>query len=234
MSVVTVAEKIRRANASVSGLDRSFKISPSPSRGAHDDKSEATAEKEAGALLNRVLGRIGLVTTPMIQLMPCIPDERASDIALSLAVAAAANLGRALLIDVTHVAVQTTQAGSAASALMTARDVFVPALHHAHIGPFLLDRRNGNDNIQHTLAAAAKSFRLLVLDCPSAKASPESLALAHLCSGTVLIVHAGRTRIADVLAASREIESAGGRVLGTVLTQVPQRLPAWINPEAAA
>jgi hypothetical protein len=36
------------------------------------------------------------------------------------------------------------------------------------------------------------------------------------------------------LAASREIESAGGRVLGTVLTRVPQRLPAWINPEAAA
>jgi Mrp family chromosome partitioning ATPase len=186
---------------------------------------------ETVALLARILARVGYEATPMVQFVPCAPGERAHGMALDIAIAAAKHLGRTLLINAVEpqqaALVQTDDQGGG---LPTIRDVFVPALHHMHLDASVLDRRGGGDRMRALLSAAARSFRLIAMDCLAARENPNTLALASLCRGSVLVVRANYTQLADVRAAARDIEAAQGKLLGTVLTQVPDSLPTWFDP----
>jgi Mrp family chromosome partitioning ATPase len=122
------------------------------------------------------------------------------------------------------------EANQQVSGLPTVRDVFIPALHHLQLDAPVLDRRGGGDRTRALLGEAIRSFRLLAVDCLAASESPNTLSLAPMCSGTVLVVLAGATQLADVRAAAHDIEAAQGRVLGTTLARVPNSLPSWFDP----
>jgi Mrp family chromosome partitioning ATPase len=184
------------------------------------------------ALLVRILARTGLSGAPIIQIMPCEAGGQAADVALNLTTVSASRLGRTLLIDATTVkaAAQEHAFELRPAILPTVRDVFIPALHHAHLGISLGDRRHSDEVMRAALSATARSFRLLAVTCPSVRESPAALALSPLCSGTLLVVRAGHTLLQDVQAAARDVQAAKGHVLGTVLTQAPPNLPHWLDP----
>ncbi len=200
-------------------------------------KSIRVADVESAALLSRILALTGQASTPIIQFMPCSADQRASDTVLKFAVASATCIGRTLLLDATNWSSQERESALANIAtgstrgtmLSTARDAFVPALHHAQLVHRGHSRYADRESINEMLTSSLKSFRLIALDCLSPSLCPTSLALAPCCSGTIIVVHAGVTLMSNVLAASRDIGTAGGHVLGTVLTNIPHLAPAWFD-----
>jgi Mrp family chromosome partitioning ATPase len=50
-----------------------------------------------------------------------------------------------------------------------------------------------------------------------------------LVDGVVLVVEANRTRREQIVYAERNIESAGGRILGHVLNKRTYAIPAWFH-----
>lgn len=78
------------------------------------------------------------------------------------------------------------------------------------------------------LDAARQVFPIIVLDCPPPSESPESLALARCCDGTVLVVGAGEASRSRVLQTRADIERAGGQVLGCVLNKARSYAPRWL------
>jgi hypothetical protein len=155
--------------------------------------------------------------TPIYQLASCSVDDDVSDLATGLAQASAVLVGRTLFVRI-----EAPLLGRLHPALPTngpILDAFLPRLHHFRIdagvaagmlpdGPARQDR----------LVTLASQFRLIVVastDCAT------SMALAPLCTGTVLVVRAGRTQLASVRATAAGIVASGGRILGTVLGMAP-------------
>lgn len=63
----------------------------------------------------------------------------------------------------------------------------------------------------------------------AALVDPYALILADSVPGVVLVVRSGRTRLADAGRAKSLIESAGGSILGVVMTHRQTYLPAWLD-----
>ena len=210
--------------------------------------SEAAADY--AALLDHVLARTGIAGTPVLQFLPCQGDGVAPEIARGLALCAAGSLGRTLCVTASHGAAGAN--GPPGAELATERDPFMPALHHASLPGGIFDRHATEQPVTTWLEAASHAFRLVVIDCAAPRAPgpspapappwpgrvrfgaapppcPPARRPAPLCSGTILLVQAGRTRLAHVQATAAELVQIGGTVLGTVLARVPGRLPRWLR-----
>ena len=70
-------------------------------------------------------------------------------------------------------------------------------------------------------------FRYIGVDCPALSSSSDVLGLAPLVDGVVLVVEAGRTTKQQIRNAERQIEGAGGKIMGLILNK--RRYPV---PEA--
>jgi Mrp family chromosome partitioning ATPase len=68
----------------------------------------------------------------------------------------------------------------------------------------------------------------VALDCPSLASSTDALSLAPLVDGIVLIVEADSTTKAQIRSAERQLEAAGGTILGMVLNKRRYPIPNFI------
>jgi hypothetical protein len=71
-------------------------------------------------------------------------------------------------------------------------------------------------------------FQYLAIDCPALGTSSDVLGLAPLVDGIVLVVEADRTRKSQIRNAERQIEAAGGKLLGLVLNKRRYPVPDYI------
>jgi len=160
--------------------------------------------------------------TPIYQFTACSVKDDVTDIPAGLAHAAAVLVGRTLLLRTDAPLSGRFQPMSAARKPLS--DAFLPGLFH-----FRMDAGVAAGAIQdgverpEGLDALASKFRLIVVDSADFGAS---IALAPLCTGTVLVVLAGRTQVAAVRSVAAYIESVGGRILGTVLGGMTARAAA--------
>ena len=70
-------------------------------------------------------------------------------------------------------------------------------------------------------------FQYVAIDCPALSASNDVLSLAKLVDGIVLVVEAQRTSKSQIRNAERQIEAAGGRVLGSILNKRRYPIPDY-------
>jgi hypothetical protein len=187
------------------------------------------------SLLARIVTEQPTAETPCVQFMTCQPGDRACRIAFGTAHAAATILGRTLLLNTRLDDPCDPSARAAGHQLEqtaggTFPDAFVQRLYHRQLfcndaDLALLYGRSRKD----ALLAIAAPFRLVVIDAGDVADGPAAEGLAPFCLGTVLVVAAGRASQARVNNAGRLISAAGGRVVGTVLTDAPADLPRWIK-----
>jgi capsular exopolysaccharide synthesis family protein len=78
------------------------------------------------------------------------------------------------------------------------------------------------------LKSAREKFDYIILDTPPIIQFSESRVISSLTDGTILIVESGRTRKQVALKAKKDIEAAGGKVLGVVLNRQKYIIPKWL------
>lgn len=76
--------------------------------------------------------------------------------------------------------------------------------------------------------AVRNDFAITVLDTPAAMTTPDSVALSRFCDGTILVVRAETVKATLVESAKREIERAGGQLIGAVLNRRRMYIPDWL------
>jgi capsular exopolysaccharide synthesis family protein len=68
----------------------------------------------------------------------------------------------------------------------------------------------------------------VLFDCPPVNSYSDSISMAHIADGIVLVVQAEKTRWETVRSAQERLENCGGRVLGVVLNKRRFHIPDWI------
>lgn len=76
--------------------------------------------------------------------------------------------------------------------------------------------------------SARNSFHYVILDCAPVSRFPDAQAICARVDGVVLVVEAGATRLQVAQRAKKELEDAGGKILGVVLTKRRRYIPEWI------
>jgi hypothetical protein len=72
-------------------------------------------------------------------------------------------------------------------------------------------------------------FQYILFDCPALRESGDTLGIASLVDGLLLIVEADRTTKAEIFQAERQIETAGGRLYGNILNKRKYLVPDWVR-----
>ncbi|HWK88507.1 MAG TPA: polysaccharide biosynthesis tyrosine autokinase [Longimicrobium sp.] len=85
----------------------------------------------------------------------------------------------------------------------------------------------GSERMQEVTQELREAFDLVVFDTPPVLAAADGAILAAGADGVVLVVRAGRTARGAAQQALRQLTSVGGRVLGAVLNDPDERLPAY-------
>jgi len=161
-------------------------------------------------LLSRVRTALDGKAAPVVQFVPCEFGDGRASIAHDFACAAAVALGRTLLIDVVQ-----SQPGELLP------DAYVPRLYHqclSEVGLYSsLSQTAGGS------PSAGGMFRMVVIDQASSLTGDTACVAAPFCTGTVLVIRAGTTKLAGITSMAARIVSAGGLLLGSVIADVP----AW-------
>ena len=76
---------------------------------------------------------------------------------------------------------------------------------------------------------AKKAFPIIVLDCPPACLTPESLALARFCDGTVLVIGAEAASRQTIAETKQALERFDGQIIGVVFNQYKTYIPRWLE-----
>lgn len=96
------------------------------------------------------------------------------------------------------------------------------------------DARLGIDavDLRKLFELAAKSFPVIVLDCPPVSQAPESLALARYCDGTVIVVAAETTARPVIDETKRALERFDANIIGMVFNRQKNYIPRWLDRRA--
>jgi capsular exopolysaccharide synthesis family protein len=78
------------------------------------------------------------------------------------------------------------------------------------------------------LKTVRERFDYVILDAPPAPAFSESRVLSAKVDGVVLVLESGKTRRQVALRAKKELEEAGGKLLGVVINKRRYYIPKWI------
>jgi capsular exopolysaccharide synthesis family protein len=78
------------------------------------------------------------------------------------------------------------------------------------------------------MQSARKSFDYVILDSAPIGSFPDSQAICARVDGVILVIESGKTRSQVALRAKKELEDAGGRVLGVILNRQKHYIPEWI------
>jgi len=85
-----------------------------------------------------------------------------------------------------------------------------------------------SDAFERFLASVRDAFSAVIVDGPHVALHPETLLLCSRVDGVVLVVESERTRKRSAVWVARQVEDAGGRLLGVVLNRRRFRIPEWI------
>ena len=80
----------------------------------------------------------------------------------------------------------------------------------------------GSEAMRSLLAELSDRFDHVLIDAPPLLPVTDSVLLSRLARGAVLVTASGRVTSSQLEAATRSVETAGGTVLGTVLTMTPR------------
>ena len=86
----------------------------------------------------------------------------------------------------------------------------------------------GSKGFDKFLKRVRESYDFIVLDAPPIHGFPDSRALCGKVDGVVLVMEAGKTRQQAALSAKRQLEEAGGKILGVVLNKRKFYIPEFI------
>jgi hypothetical protein len=166
------------------------------------------ADAAAVSLLWRIRANVHAAAPAIVQFVPCSTDGTSAAVAHAFARAAAAAIGRTLLLNVQ----QVTTTGPLP-------DAYISRLYHQSVScnallSLLVPQPGG-------ACVAGGMFNVIVLDQSSPLGDGGACATAPLCTGTILVVDAGATDLAEIKSAVGRIVSLGGTVLGAVLAGVP-------------
>jgi uncharacterized protein Veg len=158
---------------------------------------------------------------PRIQFMACGKAAATKSIALATATIAT-QVGRSLLLDASFG--RRRENSKAEVSNEPVPDTFVPELYH-----YVLEK-NALSLIREGRALFWNiflPFQFVAIDSGDAAENPTGMALAPLCSGTILVVRAAASPYAAVKHAHMQIVNSGGNVIGLILEHAPGKLPRW-------
>jgi len=78
------------------------------------------------------------------------------------------------------------------------------------------------------LKTMRERFDYVILDAPPVRRFPECRVVCAKVDGVVLVLEAGKTRRQVALRAKKQLEEAGGKLLGQVLNKKKYYIPEWI------
>jgi capsular exopolysaccharide synthesis family protein len=78
------------------------------------------------------------------------------------------------------------------------------------------------------LSEAREEFNYVILDAPPIPSFSEARVMCPKVDGVVLVVGAGKTRRQVAQRAKKDLEEAGGKVLGIVINRRKYHIPGWI------
>jgi hypothetical protein len=150
-------------------------------------------------------------------MVACGVGANAQRIMYDVGCASAQLLGRTLLI---NDAMPNWQAAGLTPQAEALPDIDVPDLYHLAMTPPLYKAMllRGAD-FMAGLAPDRAQFQMVLVGSTASAFSGGLSVLAPLCGGCIMLVGAGRARIAEVREAMALVAASGGRVLGTVLVQ---------------
>ena len=95
------------------------------------------------------------------------------------------------------------------------------------------NRSNANNYLEtqrlnKVIEISKKKFDYIILDAAPIGVCPESQALCSLADGVLMVIESGKTRRRVAQRAKKELEDAGGKLLGVVLNKRKYYIPKWI------
>jgi capsular exopolysaccharide synthesis family protein len=84
------------------------------------------------------------------------------------------------------------------------------------------------ESFSKLLQKAVDKFDYVILDSAPISRFSDSQAICSLVDGTLLVIEAGKTRHQVALKAKKDLEDAGGNLLGIVLNKRKYYIPEWI------
>jgi Mrp family chromosome partitioning ATPase len=175
----------------------------------------------------------------MLQFVGSVPGEGVSMIASSFIEISASQCGYpVLLVNCSPKAANTDRTLSLIDAYLQTGSInqaIRPADGHPGIGLARLStKKDARLNINAAslgdlFKLAKREFSIVVLDCPPASMSPESLALARFCNCSVLVVEAESTSRKMVAKTKQALERFDGNIVGVVFNKYQSYIPRWLN-----
>ena len=229
-------------NAPVADVRGRGRVAPADTLLLSSDSCEVTRradpKPEAVLLLSEIMARLHGVDMPVVQFINVSGEAGAADITASFAQASAACVGRTLLVHlgqpgpregtrlgVAH-PVATIPRRRARKAVPDSIEIMpdsvVPGLCRAYLGGEQAGAYSKKSSSCETwLDGMTFDFKLIVIESGSPERAPAALDLATRSHGNVLIAAAGMTRLAQTRIVVRQIQLAGGTLMGSVLYDAP-------------
>lgn len=82
------------------------------------------------------------------------------------------------------------------------------------------------------LGKVREFFDYVIIDAPPLAGYPETVLLSRKADGVILVIESEKTRKQSALFAKKQIETAGGKLLGVVLNRRKYRVPHWLYKRA--
>jgi succinoglycan biosynthesis transport protein ExoP len=183
-------------------------------------------------------------TGMLVQFVSHAPGESCDEIAMDLATAASETLGkRILVIDGSidglacglRLPEQTASLTDRVHSLDDAGEGIIKLRGRAHYIARLRgahDHKNAfaaMDEIARLLDKLRAMFDMTILLAPPASVDPLFSLMAPHVDGSILVVAAERTRRSAAIHLSDRVARAGGRVIGSILSQRRVHVPRWFN-----
>jgi len=84
------------------------------------------------------------------------------------------------------------------------------------------------EHIDMLIKEASDRFDFIILDTAPITKFADSQAICSLADGVLLVIQAGKTRPQQALRAKKELEDAGGKLLGVILNKRKYYIPNWV------
>lgn len=181
----------------------------------------------------------------ILQFVSATPGEGASTVAAQFARVAASEGGQgSLLVDCTIYRRPTPEGQTPELTVVDCFRAGLPMrerLPREDFGADTIVNRARLSNARHPLldiddsefgrllGSIRQDFAVTVMDCSAVSESPDALALARFCDGTILVVQAETARADVVKMARHEVERHGGQIVGVVFNKRRSYLPDWLQ-----